>query len=320
MQSFVKEFKSLAYVFSRAEHVLLFAHSRPDPDTVGANMALYSYLTENLKKKVDIACWNEYPESLQEILPGTFLHPDTLDYSSYDVVVAADSVDRGFHLIRERFDENQVVILLDHHPDIDLQGDIVLIDPTYSSTCEIVYLFLEHQKVNLTRKLATPLLTGILFDTGGFQHASVSPQIMHIASELMRAGAPLGKISKILFTQKNLPAMRLWGRAFDKVKYVEKEKMLVTAITQTDIAECGALADDIYELASVLCTVPNIRYALVLSEREPGLIRANLRSMKHAGVDVSALAHQFGGGGHTLASGFELPGTLVETTDSYAIV
>lgn len=320
MKSFQKEFKTLAYVFSRAERILLFAHSRPDPDTVGANMALYFYLTEYLHKKVDIACWNEFPENLHALLPGNFVHPDQIDVSNYDVVVAADSVDRGFHLIRDRFHEDQVIVLIDHHPDITLTGDIVLIDDQYSSTCEILSLFFEDQKITLLPKLATALLTGILFDTGGFQHASVSPQIMHIASELMRAGAPLGKISKVLFTQKNLPAMRLWGRAFDKVKYVEKEKMLVTAVTQNDIIECEAKPDDIYELASVLCTVPNIKYAMVLSEREPGLIRANLRAMKQSGMDVSLLAHQFGGGGHKLASGFELSGTIVETGDSYSIL
>lgn len=320
MKSFTKEFKTLAYVFQRAERILLFAHSRPDPDTVGANMTWYFYLTEYLHKHVDIACFNDYPESLKTLLPGNFVHPDTLDLQSYDVVVASDSVDRGFHLLRDQFHEDQVVALVDHHPDITLEGDVVLIDETYSSTCEILYLFFEDQKITLSPKLATALLTGILFDTGGFQHASVSPQIMHIASQLMCAGAPLGKISKILFAQKDVPAMRLWGRAFDKVKYVEKEGMLVTAITQTDIKECEANPDDIYELASVLCTVPNIKYALVLSEREPGLIRANLRAMKHSGMDVSELAHQFGGGGHKLASGFELPGTIIETADSYAVV
>ena len=320
MKSFQKEFKTLSYVFARAERVLLFAHNRPDPDTVGANMTLFFYLTEYLGKHVDIACWNDYPKNLHAILPGTFVHPDTLDLHSYDVVVAADSVDRGFHLLRDQFHEDQVVVLIDHHPDITLTGDIVLIDDQYSSTCEIIYLFFEDQGVTLSSKLATALLTGILFDTGGFQHASVSPQLMHIASSLMCAGAPLGKISKTLFAQKNLPAMRLWGRAVDKIKYIEKEGLLVTAITQADIKECAAQADDIYELASVLCSVPNVRYAMVLSEREPGLVRANLRAMKHSGMDVSALAHQFGGGGHKLASGFELPGTIVETETGYSIV
>jgi phosphoesterase RecJ-like protein len=319
MQSFTKEFKTLAYVIARAEKILLFAHNRPDPDTVGANMALYFYL-ESLGKTVDVACWNDYPEHLQKLIPGKFVHPDTLDLGSYDVVIAADSVDRGFHLLRDKFHEDQVIVLVDHHPDITLTGDIVLIDAEYSSTCEILHLFFGHQKIAVSKKMATALLTGILFDTGGFQHASVSPQIMQIASELMKLGAPLGKISKTLFTQQGLPAMRLWGKAFDKVKYVEKEAMLVTAITHEEIMECEAHPDDIYELANVLCTVPNIRYAMVLSEREPGLIRANLRAMKHSGMDVSALAHQFGGGGHKLASGFEISGKIVETGETFLIM
>jgi phosphoesterase RecJ-like protein len=319
MTSFAQEFKTLQYVITRGQKILLFAHNRPDPDTVGANMALYYYL-QQLGKDVTLACWNEYPASLQEILPGKFVHPDNLDLTSYDVVIASDSVDRGFHLVRSLLGEDQVVVLLDHHPDITLTGDIVMIEPTLSSTCEIIYLYLKHISFTLDTKIATALLTGILFDTGGFQHSSVSPEVMDIASHLMKAGAPLGKISKILFAKQNLPAMRLWGKAFDKVRYLEKEGALVTAVTRQDVLDCEASPDDIYELASVLCTVPNIRYALVLSEREEGTVRANLRTMKHTDVDVSALAHKFGGGGHKLASGFEMAGKIVETGEAFLIV
>lgn len=318
MQTFAKEFKSLNYVLTRAENVLLFAHNRPDPDTVGANVALYEYL-KNEGKRVVMACFNEYPESLQKLLPGDFVHPDTLDLSAFDVIVAGDSVDRGFKNIRGQFNEDQVVVLIDHHPDIELSGDIQIIDADYSSTCELVYLFFQSQHIKITKNIATALLTGILFDTGGFQHASVSPQIMDIASELMKMGAGLNKISDTLFTKKTVPAMRLWGRAVDKIKYLGKEKMIVTAVTQDDINECEAHPDDIYDLANVLCTVPNVRFAMVLTEREPGLVRANLRAMKDQGMDVSALAHEFGGGGHTLASGFEIPGTIQEREGHFYI-
>ena len=318
MQHFDKEFRTLAYIISKAERILLFAHSRPDPDTVGSNLAMSEHL-RILGKHVDIACFNPFPDTLKGLVEHTFLHPDQLDLSSYDAVIASDSVDRGFDKIISRFSEQQVIVLVDHHPDITLTGDVVIIDTEYSSASELLYLYFTATGVSITKPMATMLLMGILFDTGGFQHGGVSPQVMEIASELMKKGAPLPKISQTIFANKNIGAMKLWGKAFEKAKFNEKTGMLVTAVTQQDIAECEATAEDIYQVASILSTVPDARFAMVLSERDEVTVRASLRSMEHHGVDVSAIAHQFGGGGHKLASGFEVPGKIVETADGFAI-
>ncbi|MFZ3032295.1 MAG: bifunctional oligoribonuclease/PAP phosphatase NrnA [Candidatus Moraniibacteriota bacterium] len=318
MRHFDKEFRTLSYIVSKANRILLFAHSRPDPDTVGANLAMAEYLL-SLGKHVDIACLNPFPDTLKGLVEKTFLHPDQLDLRSYDAVIASDSVDRGFDTMTSRFSENQVIVLIDHHPDIEMQGDVVIIDPEYSSTSELLYLFFTATDVPITKSMATMLLMGILFDTGGFQHGGVSPQVMEIASELMKKGAPLAKISQTIFTSKNISALKLWGKAFEKAKFNPKSGMLVTAVTQKDIAECSASAEDIYQVASILSTVPDAKFALVLSERDDATVRASLRSMEHHGVDVSAIAHTFGGGGHKLASGFEIPGKIIETTDGFTI-
>ncbi len=42
--------------------------------------------------------------------------------------------------------------------------------------------------------------------------------------------------------------------------------------------------------------------------------------MDHHGVDVSRIAHAFGGGGHVLASGFEIPGKIVDTGEGFLIM
>ncbi len=318
MKHFDTEFHTLAYVIAKAKRILLFAHNRPDPDTVGANLALEEYL-RSLGKHVDIACFNPFPDNLKSLAEKTFLHPDQVNLQSYDAIIATDSVDRGFDAVISRFKEEQVVILIDHHPDIALTGDVVIIDAEYSSTSELLYLFFTSTGVTISKSMATMLLMGILFDTGGFQHGGVSPQVMEIASELMKKGAPLAKISQTIFTNKNIGAMRLWGKAFEKAKFHKGTGMLVTAVTQKDIADCSACAEDIYQVATILSTVPDAKFAMVLSERDASVVRASLRSMEHHDVDVSLIAHQFGGGGHKLASGFEVPGKIIETTDGFAI-
>lgn len=319
MRYFGKEFRTLEYVIQHGKQFLLVAHKRPDPDTVGANLALKYYL-ESLGKTVDIVCFDPFPELLRPLFGDIdFYHPDQVDWTIYSTIIAADSVDRGFHLLTERVADDQVTVLIDHHPDITLTGDIVLIDPKYSSSSELVYLFLTHIQAKITRSMATALLTGILFDTGNFQHSSVSPQVMDIASQLMKLGAPLTKISGILFTNKQISAMKLWGKAFEKARFIPENGLLVTAVTQYDIAECEATPDDIYQVASILSTVPEAKFALVLSERDQDTVRGSLRASEHYGVDVSAIAHKFGGGGHKLASGFEVKGKIVENQFGWSI-
>lgn len=302
-----------------ASHILLFAHSRPDPDTVGANIALKLFL-ENQGKKVTIGCLDPFPENLRSLFDAEFFHPDTLNLASYDVVIACDSVDRGFHTIISKLAPNTVTVLIDHHPDIELTGDIITIDPEYSSSSELVYLFLQSQQVVIQKPIATALLLGLMFDTGAFQHANVTAQVMQIASELIKRGAPAAKIAELIFSKQKVAALKLWGKAFERARLNPHTGLLTTAIMEKDVRECEAMIDDIYQVTTILSAVPEARYVLVLSERSENMVRGSFRSLEHHGIDVSAIAKTLGGGGHKLASGFEIPGRIVETEYGWEVI
>lgn len=319
MQKFNAQFKTLEYIVARAENILLVAHTRPDPDTVGSNSAFHEHLVA-LGKKVTIACYDSFPQVLLPLGEKKFIHPDNVDLHSFDAVFALDSVDRGFDLFRDKLKEEQVVVLMDHHPDIELAGDVVIIDADYSSTSELLYLYFKQTGARITKRMATYLLAGLVFDTGGFKHSKVTPEVMEMASTLMQKGAPLDKVSQIIFAHRNIAALRLWGKAIEKARLYPENGMLVTAVTQEEISECEASQEDIYQVTSILSTVPDAKFALVLSERDDSTVRGSLRSMDHHGVDVSRIAHAFGGGGHVLASGFEIPGKIVDTGEGFLIM
>ena len=78
--------------------------------------------------------------------------------------------------------------------------------------------------------------------------------------------------------------------------------------------------EDIAQVSGILNTVPGTKFAMILSEREDGIIKGSLRSEEYKGVDVSEIAHLFGGGGHKLASGFEVKGKIVETENGWEII
>jgi bifunctional oligoribonuclease and PAP phosphatase NrnA len=319
VQKFAKEFNTLNYVIKESQNILLFAHSRPDGDTIGSNLAMNEYI-KNLGKRADMACYDTFPEYLRALTDEKFIHPDNLDLKKYNLIIAADSVERGFQKIVSKFGDNQVIALLDHHPDITIQKDINVIESSYSSVCEIVYDFFEFNKIEVNTKMATLLLLGILGDTGSLQHSSTTSRLMEIVSQLLKKGAQLSKIVETTFTNKSIPTLKLWGKAFEKAKINTENGMIISVLTQRDLDECGAGSEDIAQVASILNTVPGTKFSLILSEREEGVIKGSLRSEEYKGVDVSKIAAQFGGGGHKLASGFEIKGKIQETKDGWEII
>ncbi len=320
MQDFSSEFRNLSYVIRNAERILLFAHTRPDPDTIGANIALREYI-RSIGKSADIACFDRLPSFAAGLFPGiVFRNPDDIDPSRYDAIIASDSVDRGFHLIREKIPEETVIALIDHHPNIQVQGDIRVIDTGFSSSAEIVFSFFQSQGIELTPKTATPLLMGILEDTGNLQHSCTTPATFAAVSTLIQKGGQLQKITEGIFSNNEMSTLKLWGKALARARINQSNKMIYSAITGEDIRELGNPSTENLRIAStMLNAVPDTKFSLLLYQIKPDTVRGSFRSEPHKEVDVSAIAKTLGGGGHALAGGFEIKGRIVEMADGWEI-
>jgi phosphoesterase RecJ-like protein len=318
MPKFAKEFHTLNYAIRGSENILLFAHSRPDGDTAGSVLALREYI-QALGKNVDIACFDSFPDYLSSFSSVAFIHPDKLDLGKYKLIIAADSVERGFEKILPLIDTEIITAIIDHHPDITIAGDITIIDATYSSVCEMVYDFFISNKIEITREMSIFLMLGIIADTGILQHSNTTSHVLGIISELMKKGASMGKIINATFNSKKISTLKLWGRAFERARINQTNGMIASVLTKKDIKEFGATTEDIAQVATILNTVPGTKFSLVLSERNDGIIKGSLRSEKYKGVNVSKLAAEFGGGGHELASGFEIKGKIIETESGWRI-
>lgn len=319
MQNFSHEFHTLNYTITGCDSILLFAHTRPDGDTVGSVLALKEYI-KSLGKKVTIACYDEVHPYLDSFYREPFIHPDKLNLGDYKLVIATDSVERGFEKILPKLNSDQITVIIDHHPDIKITADVKIVDPSFSSVCEIIYNFFSSQDIEITQEMSTYLMLGILNDTGMLQHSNTTSHVLGIISTLMKKGAPMGKIINTTFNNKKISTLKLWGLAFERARINPENGMIISVLTKKDLEEFGADNEDIAQVATILNTVPGTKFSLILSERNDGIIKGSLRSEKYKGVNVSELAAQFGGGGHVLASGFEIKGKLVETKNGWEIV
>ena len=74
-------------------------------------------------------------------------------------------------------------------------------------------------------------------------------------------------------------------------------------------AELAVSLEDTKDLVDVVRVLQGVRVAAIFEDLEDGRIRVSLRS-KDPGISVAAIAGQFGGGGHAMASGIRMRGGL----------
>lgn len=310
---------TIARSLRAARRVLIGTHEHPDGDALGSTLAL-AHVLKQLGKEVVTYIPDEAPDFFA-FLPGfVWLTTTKPKVATFDCVVLLDYTQLyRTHLEQEaRIHPNAICI--DHHYDNPKEARINLVVPQAAATAQILFEFFEAQHFPISKDTATCLLTGIFTDTGSFMHDSTTPEIMAMAAKLMGKGARLSHIAHETYQRKGLPALQVWGRALARIMVSQETGAAVAVITHDDLRECHATLDDLSGVVNMLNTLPDTKYAMLLVEYMPGKVKGSLRSEPHKGVDVSKIAKRLGGGGHKLASGFEVAGQLVQKDGVWRVV
>lgn len=310
------DFKAVSEAMLASKHIALVSHEFTDGDDLGAMLACKFALQEKGVRSSAVAKGG-VPDNLV-FLPGVLEVVETPPGENCDTIVyfGCGGKDRpGF----EDWDTSgKQLINIDHHVDNRLFGDINLVDGSAAATCELVYHLIKFWGASITKPIAVNLLTGIFNDTGGFRHANTSAKILEIAAELMRHGASISRISEFYFGKSELPKLRAWAKALENTRVDPQQGMVYSIVTEEELKEVGASPEDLEGIASILNTVPEAKFSMVLKQRGDE-IKGSLRSENYKGVDVAAIARKLGGGGHKLAAGFKLKGKIEKTQDGWKI-
>lgn len=302
-----------------ARRILIAAHEHPDGDAVGSTLALLHAL--RLQGRTVTVYLPDAPPDYLSFLPGfSLITTQQPDVRQFDVVVVLDCTQLYRAHLQDELAQHTNVIVIDHHVGNDEGGHRNLVVPEAAATAHILVELFRLWDVAITRDMATCLLTGIFTDTGSFMHDSTTPEILEIASELMSRGARLSHIAHETYQKKELAGLQLWGRALSRIIVNQATGAAVSLITYQDLQECRATLEDLSGVVNMINTLPQIKFALVLCEYEPGKIKGSLRSEPHKTTDVSRVAKQLGGGGHKLAAGFEVTGHIVKQNDMWRVV
>lgn len=304
-----------------AQNILLVTHEKPDIDAVSSVCAMIELL-ESINKPYLAYC-NDAPPFQYGFLPHVEKIKsdiDKLNFANYDLIIVFDcgGINRT-KLTKEIMNrnKNQFLIEIDHHVKIENYADLELRDDMAASTTILIYNFFRTNKLKINKNTANCILAGILTDSGNFIYQSTTDLTIKISSEMLSLGANLPRIMDNTMRNKNLKALKIWGKAMARTQINKKYNIAFTALTLKDIE--GLDEEDLEGIPNFLGNLHNVKAVMIIREQSNGVIKGSFRSA-HPTANVSALAQSLGGGGHIKAAGFTIEGRLERVKNCWRIV
>ena len=290
----------LDLLLADAHTVAISGHLNPDGDCVGSCLAMYNYIKEYYPNKQVTLYLDPIPNIFKFLHRADEIQNERSEEVSYDLFISQDCGDMGrLGKSLVYFQSAKVTVNIDHHisnPGFAQHNYVV---PTASSTSELIFNLLPKERIN--KQIAECIYVGMVHDTGVFQYSCTGKATMEAAGFLMECGINYPKIIDETFFVKTFEQRKIYGLAFLKSQLHLDGKCISCVITKKDMEEYQVSLKDLDGIPSQLRSTKGVEVAVFIYETGESEYKVSFRSGSY--VDVSALAVQYGGGGHVRAAG-----------------
>lgn len=325
-----EERETLERYLAASRTPLLFGHISPDGDSVGSVLAMLHLLRNRGKKPIatmaghipNTLTWLPANEEILMMVGNDY--PPQLDkaFKEADLLIALDfnlpsrtgkvMVEKITKALEER---PRPFIAIDHHESPSSEFDFIISKPDAAATAELVTeLFRdslnEKGEREITPEIATCLLTGIITDTGLFNHSSSYPAIFEATADLLRCGADKTKIVNKVYHSFSPDRFRLEGFVrYEKIVFDNQLKTAYFSLSLEEQKQYKVLPGDTEGLVNIPLDVEGVEISAFFKETLYEGIKVSLRSKGN--LIVNDIAKEvFGGGGHIFAAGAEYEGSI----------
>lgn len=285
-------FKKLEEEINNHENIIIMGHINPDLDCIGASLGLY----EAIKKECYIF---KTKDKLNNSMKKAFeqikhLNINFIDKTNYQeklkntLLIIVDLHKKQLLELEEITNKINDIIVIDHHiiGQDKIKTKLEYINPTISSTTEIITEYLKYKNIKINPIIATIMLSGIEIDTNGYNMKTTTNT--HLASaHLMNMGADNILKQKILKENKE--------------EYIKRTKQIEKSYMIKDMMIC-TLDEDIYNpsylatLSEDLLRFDKVEASFTIGKLTKNKIGISARSLGN--IDVEKYMSALGGGGH----------------------
>ena len=308
-----QDITSIKQLLSSKKKIVIVPHKNPDGDAIGSTLGLYHYLIKG-NHQVNVLVPNDYPSFLKWI-PGNdiILRHDSKTKACHTLIEAADIIFtldfNAFHRTGNMetvlTQSNALKIMIDHHPAPDDYATYMFSDVSMSSTCEMVYHFIEMLGDTdlVDTNISTCLYVGIMTDTGSFRFLSTTSKTHQIIAQLIEKGANNTEIHNRVYDTNSYERLQLLGCALSNLKVIPESRTAYITLTQEELYKHDYKKGDTEGVVNYALSLNNtVLAAIFIEDKQEGIIKISFRSKGHFSVNELSRAH-FGGGGHTNAAG-----------------
>jgi phosphoesterase RecJ-like protein len=306
MSSQPKIIRRLLEAMREHQSFCVVGHIRPDGDCVGSQLAVTLALRNDGK---DVVCWNQdpVPQKYKFLDPDKIIQPPKQG-KRFDCVIATDAANfERLGTVCDCVMDRKVLLNIDHHVSNTRYGDVNWVSSKSPSSAELIYRLLRAGRYSISRPIADALFTGVSTDTGSFQYPTTRPSTYHVAGDLVSRGANLALICDEVYQSYPLSRARLLQHLFCNFRLTDNNRIAYFWLKKKDFARTGSESADTEGLIDHIRDIEPVIVACMFEEVEPEQTRISLRSKSHL-VNVSEIAKEFGGGGHSAAAGATIPG------------
>lgn len=284
--------KECADILRKKDNILILTHANPDGDTLGSGLALCRALMK-IGKICAVINADDIPKKYN------YLFDDIVEIKfKPDYVVAVDVA--TVKLLGGLEEQYKIDMCIDHHSTNTEYANLLLLEDA-PAACQIMYEVVLALGVEVDKKIADCLYTGLTTDTGCFRYDSTTAQTYRVAADLIDAGADNGRINRIMFETKSKTYARLERLAIESMRFYEHERVAVITVTQEMFQLTGSNAQETEGLAPLTRQIEGVEIGITIQERPDGTCKASIRTFES--VNAAKLAACFGGGGHAQAAG-----------------
>jgi phosphoesterase RecJ-like protein len=307
-------FEEIGAVLRSEQTFAVLSHVRPDGDALGSQLGLGLSLSK-LGKTVMVRNEDGLLEKYSFLPGGEFLQTPLSEPQDFDVAIALDTATQSrlgtaTSLVRTA----KTWINIDHHPSNPRYGDLVYIDSNAPATGQILFELIQSQGLPMDTAIAENLFVAISTDTGSFQYPNTTARTFEIGAELLRLGVNVGRVSQLLYESYPRRRVELLRELLGTMRFEGSGKVASFSLSLETAAKLGAKPEDNEGLIDHIRAILGVVVAVFFEELAGGKVRVSMRSKSDA-VDVGAICEKFGGGGHKLAAGARVRGTLAEVEE-----
>ena len=299
----------------RAAHrILVVSHARPDGDALGSTLAVALWLRQ---EGHSVTAWNEdgVPQKFSYLPESALITKPSEDIQEFDAILVLDTATRerlGKKVLASA--RSPLWLAIDHHVTNENFAHHNFIVPSSPATGEILAEGFFEEKIAMTSAMACNLYAAISTDTGSFQYSSTTARTFEIAAALVKAGVSVGTFSQAMYGSQPRRRLELLRHALIKAKFSCDDRIASFVLTRKDVAELKTLPEDTEGIIDQLRSVEGVEVAIFFEELINNQVRLSLRA-KTLSFDASAFCQQYGGGGHRMAAGATLQGSIEDVEE-----